>query len=443
MPQPEPRKASLMDVFASRRMAAILLLGIGSGLPLYLTNKTLQAWMTLEKVDLGTIGLFSLVASPYTFKWVWAPLIDWLPFPFLGRRRGWLLVTQLALVAAIAWMATHDPRTGLILVAVNAVLIAFFSATQDIAFDAYKIDVLREHELGTGAAIGVLGYRVALLVTGGVAFMLADRVGWKTTYLLMALLMGIGVLGTMMAPEPRQRGRGPTFGEAVAMPFGDFFRRAGRNALPILAFIVLFKLGDAALNNMATPFLLKAGFSQTQIGSVQGVMGLAATIVGVIVGGAAQARIGLVRSLWIFGILQSAVNVTYFLLSHNLGSTPLMVSAVILENFFQGCGTAALVAYMMSLVSPRFSATQYALLSSFMGFGRDWLTAPAGKLAESVGWPTFFLLTIAMALPGIMLLPFVAPWNAQRVRGAAAQVTSDETVGGLGETEDLGPSQRV
>jgi PAT family beta-lactamase induction signal transducer AmpG len=227
------------------------------------------------------------------------------------------------------------------------------------------------------------------------------------------------------------------------MPFGDFFRRAGRSALPILAFIVLFKLGDAALNNMATPFLLKAGFTQTQIGGVQGVMGLAATIVGVIVGGAAQARIGLVRSLWVFGILQSVVNVTYFLLSHNLGSTPLMVSAVVLENFFQGCGTAALVAYMMSLVSPRFSATQYALLSSFMGFGRDWLTAPAGKLAESVGWPTFFLLTIAMALPGILLLPFVAPWSAVRVRGAAAEVTSNETVGGLGETEDLGPSQRT
>jgi PAT family beta-lactamase induction signal transducer AmpG len=251
------------------------------------------------------------------------------------------------------------------------------------------------------------------------------------------------VIGTMMAPEPPLAERTPTFGESIVMPFGEFFRRAGRGAFPILAFIVLFKVGDAALNNMATPFLLKAGFTQTQIGGVQGVMGLAATIVGVIIGGAAQARIGLVRSLWIFGILQSAVNVTYFILSHNPGSTPLMVTAVILENFFQGCGTAALVAYMMSLVTPRFSATQYALLSSFMGFGRDWLTAPAGKLAEVVGWPTFFLLTIAMAVPGILLLPFVAPWNAQRVRGAAAHVTSNETVGGLGETEDVAPNQRI
>lgn len=439
----EPRKASLMDVFASRRMAAILLLGFASGLPLYLTNKALQAWMTLEKVDLATIGLFSLVASPYTFKWVWAPLLDWLPFPFLGRRRGWLLVTQVALAASIAWMATHNPRNALAIVAVNALLIAFFSATQDIAFDAYKIDVLHERELGTGAAIGVLGYRGALIVTGGVAFMLADRIGWKQTYLLMALLMVVGVIGTMMAPEPPLTGRRPGFAESIVMPFGEFFRRAGKGAAPILAFIVLFKVGDAALNNMATPFLLKAGFTQTQIGGVQGVMGLAATIVGVIVGGAAQARIGLVRSLWVFGILQSAVNVTYFILSHNPGSTALMVSAVILENFFQGCGTAALVAYMMSLVTPRFSATQYALLSSFMGFGRDWLTAPAGRLAEVVGWPTFFLLTIAMAVPGILLLPFVAPWNAQRVRGAAAEVTSNETVAGLGETEDVAPNQRI
>lgn len=441
----EPRNASLMDVFASRRMAAILLLGFASGLPLYLTNKTLQAWMTLEKVDLATIGMFSLVAAPYTFKWIWAPLLDWLPFPFLGRRRGWLIVTQVALAASIAWMATHNPRPGpvLVLVAVNAVFIALFSATQDIAFDAYKIDVLRERELGTGAAIGVLGYRIALLVTGGVAFMVADQVGWKTTYLLIALLMAIGIVGTLMAPEPKRFERGPTFVESVVMPFGEFFRRAKRNAVPILAFIVLFKLGDAALNNMATPFLLKNGYTQTQIGGVQGVMGLAATIIGVIVGGATQARIGLVRSLWIYGILQTVVNLGYYVLSQNPGDMGLMAGVVILENFFQGTGTAALVAYMMSLVTPRFSATQYALLSSFLGFGRDWLTAPAGRLAEVTGWPTFFLLTIAMAIPGLLLLPLVAPWNAQRVRGAAAEVTSEETVGGLGETQDLGPNQRI
>jgi PAT family beta-lactamase induction signal transducer AmpG len=229
----------------------------------------------------------------------------------------------------------------------------------------------------------------------------------------------------------------------VGLPFVDFVQRTRIYAVPILLFIVLYKLGDAALNNMATPFLLKAGFTQTQIGAVQGVMGLAATIVGVIVGGAVQARIGLVRALWIFGVLQSAVNVTYWLLSTHPGNHTLMVSAVVLENFFQGMGTAALVAYLMSLSSPRFAATQYALLSSFMAFGRDWLTAPAGKLAEQVGWPGFFLRTMAMAVPGLLLLPFVAPWNAERVRGAAASATADDTVGGLGESADVAPEQRL
>jgi PAT family beta-lactamase induction signal transducer AmpG len=431
-----------MDVFASRRMGAILLLGFASGLPLYLTNRDLQAWMTMEGVSLGTIGLFALVGTPYSLKFIWAPLLDALPFPFLGRRRGWLLVTQVVLVAAIAWMATHDPKTSLKLVAINALVIAFFSATQDIAFDAYKIDVLEERELGTGAALGVLGYRVAMLVTGGLGFILADRAGWPAAYLLMAALMGIGIVGTLLAPEAPMRGRGPGLGEAIVMPFMDFVRRTKAWAIPILSFVVLYKLGDAALNNMATPFLLKAGFTQSQIGGVQGVMGLAATMVGVVVGGATQARIGLVRSLWVFGILQSAVNVSYYLLSLHPGNTPLMVSAVVLENFFQGTGTAALVAYMMSLSSPRFSATQYALLSSFMAFGRDWLTAPAGKLAEATGWPTFFLLTVAMAVPGILLLPVVAPWNARHVRGSTAHVTADETIGGLGESEDVAPNQR-
>ena len=214
--------------------------------------------------------------------------------------------------------------------------------------------------------------------------------------------------------------------------------RARIDAIPILFFIVFYKLGDAALNNMSTTFLLKNGFSQTDIGAVQGVMGLAATMVGVVAGGAVQARIGLVRSLWILGVLQSAVNVSYYFLALHPGDRPLMIGAVVLENFFQGTGTAALVAYMMSLATPRFSATQYALLSSFYGFGRDFLAAPAGKLAEQTGWPHFFLLTLVMALPGLLLLPIVAPWNAAHVRAAVDEVDADETVGGRGETEDVG-----
>jgi PAT family beta-lactamase induction signal transducer AmpG len=419
-------------------MFAILLLGFASGLPFYLTKNDLQAWMTVEKVDLKTIGYVSMLAWPYTFKWLWSPLVDAFPIPLLGRRRGWLLATQVALLAGIAAMATHDPRTALHLVALNAIAIAFFSATQDIAFDAYKIDVLREAELGAGAAIGVLGYRVALLVVGGLGFILADHLGWRWVYVLMGLLMVVGIAGTLTAPEPPRAVARPGLGQAIILPFVDFWRRAGAYAIPILAFIVLYKVGDAALNNMSVPFLLKNGFTQSDIGAVQGVMGLAATILGVLAGGAAQARIGVVRSLWVFGVLQSVVNLTYHALALNPGNRPLMISAVVLENFFQGTGTAALVAYMMSLATPRFSATQYALLSSFYGFGRDFLVAPAGAWQQHTGWPAFFLLTLALAVPGLLLLPVVAPWNAARPRGAAAEVDANETVGGRGETQDVG-----
>lgn len=429
------------EVFASRKMFAILLLGFASGLPFYLTSKDLQAWMQLEHVDLKTIGYVSLLAWPYTFKFLWSPLIDSLPIPVLGRRRGWLIATQIGLLAAIALMSTHDPRTGLRLVAINAIAIAFFSATQDIAFDAYKIDVLRQEELGAGAAIGVLGYRVAMLVTGGVGFILADQLGWRAVYAMMAVLMAVGIAGTLMAPEPPRVARRPGIAEAVVIPFVDFVRRSRAYAVPILLFIVLYKLGDAVLNNMSVPFLMTAGFTQARIGEVQGVLGLAATIVGVVAGGAGQARLGLVRSLWVFGILQSIVNLTYFELAHHPGNDALMVSAVILENFFQGTGTAALVAYMMSLARPLYAATQYALLSSFMAFGRDFLAAPAGRLATHVGWPAFFLYTLGLALPGLLLLPLVAPWNADHARAAATEHLADETIGGRGETEDVGSGE--
>lgn len=442
--------ASLAQVFASRKMAAILVLGFASGLPLYLTSKTLQAWMTLEKVDIKTISAFSLVALPYSFKWIWSPLIDRYSPGFLGRRRGWLVVTQVLLLLAIAAMSLHDPRTGLRMVAINAVVIAFLSATQDIAFDAYKIDVLSEPERGAGAAIGVLGYRVALLVTGSLAFILADRMPWPTVYVLMGLLMLVGLGATLFAPDPAaaQRVRAPvSLKEAIVDPFADFLHRTGAaRFVPILLFIVLYKLGDAVLNNLATPFLLKAGFSQTEIGAVQGGMGLLATIAGVLVGGALQARIGLVRSLWIFGVLQSAVNVSYYVLSLNPSNRPLMFAAVVLENFFQGTGTAALVAYLMSLSNPRFSATQYALLSSFMAFGRDGLAAYAGAIQERVGWPEFFLISIALAVPGILLLPLVAPWRAAHPIGAApvpGEVGWDASVGGRGETADQAPDHRA
>lgn len=394
-------------------MAALLLLGISSGLPLLLASKTLQAWMTVEKVDLAAIGLFSLVALPYSLKFLWAPLLDRFTVPFLGRRRGWLIVIQSALLLTIALMALQKPDQALQPLAVNALVIAFLSATQDIAADAYRADVLEEWEMGAGAAVFVLGYRIALLLTGSLALILADQIPWSTVYLLMSSVMVIGLIATIMAPEPEERVRPPaSLADAVLLPFGEFFQRLGLlQGVLILVFIVLYKLGDALVNNMSTPFLLQTGFTQTDIGAIQGGMGLVATIVGALAGGVILSKIGINRSLWVFGGLQAVSNLTYFIQSQLGRDYRFMLLTINIENFCAGLGTAAFVAFLMSLCNQRFSATQYALLSSLMAVSRDILVAPAGRFVEIMGWPIFFLISIAAALPGLLLLPVFAPWN--------------------------------
>lgn len=404
---------SLLQVFQSRKIAALLFLGFSSGLPLFLTSRTLQAWMTVEKVDLGAIGLFSLVGLPYSLKFLWSPLLDRFVPPFLGRRRGWLAITQVALLMAIALMSLQNPTQGLQLLAVNALLIAFLSATQDIAADAYRTDVLEPLEMGAGAAVFVLGYRVALLAVAWVAFRLADTLPWPTVYLLISLLMLFGVFSAIFAPEPKSESPPESLAAAVVQPFLEFFSRQGpEKALLILLFIVLYKLGDALVNNMSTPFLLQTGFSQTNIGDIQGGMGILATIVGALSGGALLSKIGINRSLWVFGILQAVSNLAYFVLAQVGKNYSALVLTINIENFCAGLGTAAFVAFLMSLCHQQFSATQYALLSSLMAVSRDILVAPAGKLALMTGWPNFFLVSTIAALPGLLLLPVFAPWNA-------------------------------
>ena len=399
-------------------MVALLFLGFASGLPLFLTSKTLQAWMSIEGVDLKAIGLISLVSVPYSLKFIWSPLLDRFVPPFLGRRRGWLVLMQGALIFAIAAMALQQPRQALQFLAFNAVLIAFFSASQDIAFDAYRTDVLEKWELGAGAAVAVLGYRIALLVTGSLALILADRMPWQTVYLLMSIFMAVGLLTSLWAPEPKNQEQPPaSLADAVSLPFIEFFQRSGvlRGVL-ILLFIVLYKLGDALVNNMSTPFLLPntgLGFTQTDIGAIQGGMGLLATIVGTLAGGAFLSKIGSNRSLWVFGFLQAVSNLAYFVLAQAGKNYSVLVLTINIENFCGGLGTAAFVAFLMSLCNPRFSATQYALLSSLMAVSRDILVAPAGTLAKATGWSSFFLISIVAALPGLLLLPVFAPWNPQ------------------------------
>jgi len=406
---------SFLRVFQSQKMVALLWLGFASGLPLFLTSRTLQAWMTHEGVDLKSIGLFSLVALPYSLKFLWAPLLDRYIPPFLGRRRGWLAVTQVGLVLAIATMSLQNPAHALQGLAINALIIAFFSASQDIAFDAYRTDVLQDREMGAGAAIAVLGYRIALLVTGSWAFILADQLSWPTIYLLLAGIMALCISFAIWAPEPVLGDRPPTtLVEAVYLPFQEFFQRSGvMRGLLILLFIVLYKLGDALVNNMVTPFLLQIGFQQTDIGAIQGGMGLLATIVGALTGGAILSQMGINRALWVFGGLQAISNLAYWALANTGHNYPLMIVAINIENFCAGLGTAAFVAFLMSLCNQRFSATQFALLSSLMAVSRDILVAPAGAIAQATGWPWFFLLSFVAALPGLLLLPIFAPWNAQ------------------------------
>jgi MFS transporter, PAT family, beta-lactamase induction signal transducer AmpG len=403
----------LHRVIGQRKMVIIALLGFASGLPLYLTSRVLQAWMRVEQIDLATIGLFSLVALPYSLKFLWAPLMDRFVPPFLGRRRGWLIVTQVLLLIAIAAMSLQDPRRGIQLLAVNAMLIAFFSASQDIVSDAYRTDILNDREMGAGASMGVLGYRIALLATGALAFVLADKMPWPTVYLLLSLLLFIGMIAVFNAPEPPVIGKPvESFAEAVLLPFGEFFGRAGFwRALLVLVFIVLYKLPDAYATAMATPFLLDLDFTQADIGAIQGGLGIGATIVGTIAAGPIVTRLGLNKSLWLFAALQAASNLAYYALALAGREYGMLVSAIIVENFCTGLVSAGFVAFLMSLCSTRFSATQYALLSSLLGVSRDLFTAPAGAVAQSTGWPLYFLLTLIVAIPGILMLPLFVPWN--------------------------------
>ncbi len=393
-------------VYANRRVAPLLALGFASGLPLALTGGTLQAWATVEMVSLQAIGFLTLVGSAYTLKFLWAPLIDRYVPPFLGRRRGWMLLTQLLLAAAIMAMSLFSPSQALLPLALLAVVVAFLSATQDIAFDAYRTDVLRAEERGAGAAVSVLGYRLAMLVSGGLALIIADAwLGWSSMYVLMGGLMLVAAVITFLSPEPEVSSVPPrTLREAVSGPLVEFFTRRG--AIMLLVLVVLYKLGDAFAGALSTTFLIRgAGYTPTEVGLVNKVMGLIATIVGALVGGTLLARLGLYRSLMLFGLAQAVSNLAYWMIAVAPNHIALMAFAVGLENLCGGMGTAAFVALLMALCNQRFTATQFALLSALSAVGRTYLAGPLSPpMVESLGWPGFFLVTVAIALPGLVLL---------------------------------------
>jgi len=420
--------SAYLEVLRSRRLAVILALGFSSGLPLALTGSTLQAWMTVEGLDLSTIGIFTLVGIPYTWKFLWAPAMDRFVPPFLGRRRGWLVVTQLALVAGIACMALLSPRTDAFLLAWLALIVAFASASQDVVVDAYRTDVIDRERRGIAGALSVVGYRVAMLASGALALVLVGgsawlpALGWQGTYLLMAALMAVGLLAALWGPEPVMALPPPrTLREAVVEPLREFFSRPG--AAWLLLLLVLYKLGDAFAGSLTTAFLLRGvEFSLPDVGYVNKAVGLAATIVGVLFGGALMVRLGLFRALMAYGILQAASNLAFMWLAVAGKSYPIMIFAVGFENVSGGMGTAAFVALLMALCDHRFTATQYALLSALAAFGRVYVGPIAGFATDpkhlGLAWAPFFLATFVAALPGLVLV-----WWLRRQISAAEIAT--------------------
>lgn len=397
-------RLSQLKSLANVRIGTILMLGFSSGLPLALTGGTLQAWMTVEGVDLRTIGIFTLVGVPYTFKFLWSPLLDRFVPPILGRRRGWILIFQLALMALIVTMSGFSPKSAPWIVALLAVMITSMSASQDIVVDAYRTDVLRERERGIGAGVFVTGYRIAMLVSGALALIFSEIIGWRLTYCLMAGVMTLGVMATLLGPEPEVKVVPPrTMAEAVGGPLKEFFSRPGAWAL--LALIVLYKIGDAFAGSLTTAFLIRGvEFSVGEVGAINKGMGLIATILGALFGGVVMSRLGMYRSLMYFGILQAVSNLSFMVLALVGKSYTMMVIAVLFENLAGGMGTAAFVGFLMALCDPRFTATQFALLSALAALGRVFVGPPSGFLVEMTGWPVFFFITFLAALPGLGLL---------------------------------------
>jgi PAT family beta-lactamase induction signal transducer AmpG len=409
----------MFTIYLSGKMPLMFVLGFASGMPLALTGSTLSAWMVKEGVDIKTIGLFSLVGLPYAFKFLWSPLMDRFVPPFLGRRRGWMIITQLALILTISAMGFFNPANTPLLIAAVALSLAFFSASQDIVLDAYRAEYLNPEERGAGVGVWIMGYRIAILISGALALILSDHLSWKMVYVIMGLFMAIGCIATLAAPEPlktHHAGRGveppKSLYEAAVVPLMEFLRRPG--ALEILLFIILYKIGDIAAAQMATPYILgHIGFSGTELGAIYKGFGMAATIAGALMGGAIMSRWPLKWSLFVFGVLQGISTLVFAILEFTGRELWALGFVVGTENFCGGMGTAAYTAFLMGLCNKKFTATQYALLSSLMAVGRFVTGAPTGYLADTFGWVTFFVICTALALPGLLLLLRYNKWAVE------------------------------
>jgi PAT family beta-lactamase induction signal transducer AmpG len=400
----------MLSSILSRRMAVAFLMGLSCGLPLPLTMGLLQAWMQEKGVDLTWVGMIALVQAPYTWKFLWSPLLDRFSPGFLGRRRGWLLISQVALMGSVALLSLSDPAAYPQWLVTSALLVAFFSATQDIVVDAYRREDLPDQELGLGSSLYVYGYRIGMWTAAGGGLILADSVPFGQVYLVMAAGLIPGILTTLFTPEPHMDNPAPrSLREAAWGPLIDFLNRDG--AIWILAFILLYKIGDTMAAAITMPFYIELGFSKTQIGAVVKLFGSWATIAGAIVGGLLILRLGILRSLWVFGVLQAVSTAGFAVLARIGCSLPVLSGVIAFESLTGGMGTSAFVAFMASLTNKKFTATQYALLTSIMGLPRVLASAPTGLTVKLVGWEWFFLLCTLAAIPGMLVLAHVAPWR--------------------------------
>lgn len=388
----------------NRRIGVMVLLGFASGLPVVLTDTVMQAWLTEAGVDLETIGLFSLVGLPYVLKMFWAPLLDRYALPWLGRRRGWMLLLQLILVGLIASIGLVPPDKAPWALAAAALLLSFISASQDIVLDAYRTDVLPPRERGFGAAVWVSAWRFAAYLGFAVTLIVAGLTNWTTAWFVMAGLMAIGLIGTLWGPEPKDPGLPPpTLFKAIVEPFKEFLTR--RNAIALLVMIVLYKFGDAFAGKLTIAFLLRGmEYTQIEIGAYYKVVALAATFGGALLGGVLMARWRLFTSLMAFGVLQAVTNLLFMFMATQEKSIELLVTVIAMENLAGGMGTAAFVAFVMALCHHNYTATQFALLTALASLGRVLVGPVAGYIAADTGWVVFFFITTLAAIPGLLLL---------------------------------------
>lgn len=400
----------------TRALLVCIFLGFSSGLPLFILYNLLSAWLKSEGVDLKAIGLFALVGIPYTWKFLWSPAMDRFQLPFLGRRRGWMIATQIAVMLAVMLMGQFNPSTEIWTVVFLAAIVAFFSASQDIVIDAHRREWLTEEQMGSGTALFVNAYKLSTLVPGSLSLILSDIITWDWVFFITGLFMLPGILTTLLVSEPRMYGPAPkTLREAVVEPFNEFVNRRGwRHALLILAFIFLYKLGDSMATALATPFYLELGFTRTEIGLVAKNAGLWASILGGILGAYWMLKTGVNRGLWIFGVFQALATLGFVILAQTGADLWVLTWVIGFEAITVGLGTAAFTAYIALETNPRFTATQFALFTSLSAVPRTFINALTGYIVEVTGWTNFFILCFALAIPGLLLLPKIAPWNKEK-----------------------------